>query len=178
MANPPITIGPFDNVPAPGSPIRSDWAQEISTYVHNYLPSPLPFVRGASTIQSIPTVTNTALAFTSATDVTDPGGLIVAGGFQIPANRAGLWIFAVVWEVGSHGSEAEVDLWVARADASRYGQVRPIAHAAKAQRVDGTAVLPCGASETIGMWIFNNNPSAIAVRAGVTATWLGPSPVG
>jgi hypothetical protein len=33
MANPPITIGPFDNVPAPGSPIRSDWAQDISQYV-------------------------------------------------------------------------------------------------------------------------------------------------
>jgi hypothetical protein len=31
MANPPITIGSFDNVPAPGSPIRSDWPQEIST---------------------------------------------------------------------------------------------------------------------------------------------------
>lgn len=33
MANPPITIGPFANVPAPGSGIRSDWAQQISTYV-------------------------------------------------------------------------------------------------------------------------------------------------
>ena len=33
MANPPITIGPFNNVPAPGSPIRSDWAQQISQYV-------------------------------------------------------------------------------------------------------------------------------------------------
>lgn len=31
--NPPITIGPFDNVPAPGSGVKSDWAQEISTYV-------------------------------------------------------------------------------------------------------------------------------------------------
>ena len=33
MANPPIVIGQFDNVPAPGSPIRSDWPQEISTAV-------------------------------------------------------------------------------------------------------------------------------------------------
>lgn len=37
MANPPITIGPFTNVPAPGSPIRSDWPQSISTFV-NALP--------------------------------------------------------------------------------------------------------------------------------------------
>lgn len=35
MANPPITIGPFTNVPAPGSPIRSDWPQQITTYVVN-----------------------------------------------------------------------------------------------------------------------------------------------
>lgn len=39
QASPPITIGPFTNVPAPGSPIRSDWAQDISTYVTNYLPT-------------------------------------------------------------------------------------------------------------------------------------------
>lgn len=37
MSNPPITIGPFDNVPAPGSPIRSDWAQEITQYVVDWL---------------------------------------------------------------------------------------------------------------------------------------------
>lgn len=33
MANPPITIGPFTNVPAPGSGIRSDWAQQASTLI-------------------------------------------------------------------------------------------------------------------------------------------------
>lgn len=33
MANPPITIGPFANVPAPGSPMRSDWPQQISHWV-------------------------------------------------------------------------------------------------------------------------------------------------
>lgn len=38
MANPPITIGPFTNVPAPGSPIRSDWPQSISNFV-NTLPA-------------------------------------------------------------------------------------------------------------------------------------------
>lgn len=33
MANPPITIGPFSNVPAPGSPIKSDWCQQITQWV-------------------------------------------------------------------------------------------------------------------------------------------------
>lgn len=32
MAEPPISIGPFDNVPAPGSPIRSDWPQDITQW--------------------------------------------------------------------------------------------------------------------------------------------------
>jgi len=38
MANPPITIGPFENVPAAGSPIRSDWAQQISRFVNDRFP--------------------------------------------------------------------------------------------------------------------------------------------
>ena len=33
MANPPIVIGAFANVPAPGSPIRSDWAQQATRAV-------------------------------------------------------------------------------------------------------------------------------------------------
>lgn len=32
-ANPPMTIGPFTDVPAPGSPIRSDWPQSASHYI-------------------------------------------------------------------------------------------------------------------------------------------------
>lgn len=31
--NPPIVIGPFTNVPAPGSGVKSDWCQQITTYV-------------------------------------------------------------------------------------------------------------------------------------------------
>jgi hypothetical protein len=33
MANPPITIGLFTNVPAPGSPIRSDWPQQAANLI-------------------------------------------------------------------------------------------------------------------------------------------------
>lgn len=35
--NPPITIGPFANVPAPGSGVKSDWAQQISQYVTDHV---------------------------------------------------------------------------------------------------------------------------------------------
>lgn len=38
QAAPPITIGPFTNVPAPGSPIRSDWAQQITNFVVGFDP--------------------------------------------------------------------------------------------------------------------------------------------
>ena len=34
-ANPPIVIGPFTNVPAPGSPIGSDWPQSASNWMAN-----------------------------------------------------------------------------------------------------------------------------------------------
>ena len=47
-AAPPIVIGPFDNVPAPGSPIRSDWPQEITNYVVD-LRNGLMFLRSGST---------------------------------------------------------------------------------------------------------------------------------
>jgi len=43
QAAPPITIGPFTNVPAPGSPIRSDWPQSISDYV-----AKLPLTQGGA----------------------------------------------------------------------------------------------------------------------------------
>lgn len=42
MANPPITIGPFTNVPAPGSPIRSDWPASISQFVTDEVRTPKP----------------------------------------------------------------------------------------------------------------------------------------
>ena len=38
MANPPITIGPFTNVPAPGSPIKSDWPQSLTNYLWSRYP--------------------------------------------------------------------------------------------------------------------------------------------
>lgn len=36
-AAPPITIGPYANVPAPGSPIRSDWPQQLTTDVNKHV---------------------------------------------------------------------------------------------------------------------------------------------
>lgn len=55
----PITIGPFDNVPAPGDPITSPWAQELSQYVSD---------RGRGFVQ--PPVYGGALTVTAVVDIT------------------------------------------------------------------------------------------------------------
>jgi len=44
--NPPITIGPFANVPAPGSGVKSDWAQQITNYVLRGAWTPVTFQNG------------------------------------------------------------------------------------------------------------------------------------
>lgn len=69
MANPPITIGPFANVPAPGSPIRSDWAQQITQYVVDRISFGVP--RGTMGYAQI--VANSA----AINAITDVGGLFV-----------------------------------------------------------------------------------------------------
>ena len=66
MANPPIVIGSFDNVPAPGSPIKSDWPQEISTYVQALPRGLVAQVRQAAP-QSVPQGADTDLTGMSIT---------------------------------------------------------------------------------------------------------------
>jgi hypothetical protein len=69
QAAPPITIGPFNNVPAPGSPIRSDWTQSISSYVADKVAKLVGFTQFAPGAQSIGAaftdVAGTAVAFTA-----------------------------------------------------------------------------------------------------------------
>lgn len=65
MANPPITIGPFANVPAPGSPIKSDWPQQTAQYIYDKVPLVLSSALVA-------TVTCPASALTTALTYTTP----------------------------------------------------------------------------------------------------------
>jgi len=44
--NPPVTIGPFTNVPAPGSGVQSAWAQQITNYVLRTPWTAAPLVNG------------------------------------------------------------------------------------------------------------------------------------
>ena len=94
MATSPITIGPFDNVPAPGSPIASAWAQEITTYVVN---SPARHAVGMfSASQAIAGGGIVTISFTTETYDTD--GYHAAGAptiIVIPAGLAGIYVMTL-----------------------------------------------------------------------------------
>lgn len=74
-ANPPITIGPFTNVPAPGSPIRSDWPQQLTQYVVDRFAQFPTKIRGGNTVV---TTDGAAEAW-----ITYPGGLAAVGSVVI-----------------------------------------------------------------------------------------------
>ena len=65
--NPPIVIGPFANVPAPGSGVKSDWAQQISHWVTDQMPRGL-VVRPAQVVVDQATITGTEVDVTGLTN--------------------------------------------------------------------------------------------------------------
>lgn len=110
MANPPITIGPFTNVPAPGSPIKSDWPQQLTSYavatdteVRTFLGAAAyntgqSIGPGGSAIMSMPTT------------VYDSGGFRPVGDstkFVVPAGRGGS--YNVMAYVGCTGPTSVVN---------------------------------------------------------------------
>lgn len=58
--NPPVTIGPFTNVPAPGSGVKSDWPQQISQYVVDHA-TELLYAQITASV-NVPTTANTDAA--------------------------------------------------------------------------------------------------------------------
>lgn len=92
------TIGPLTNVPVPGDPIRSNWAQSISTW-NNYLRAGLLqlasggaiyTVAGQSTTSRPWTVGGTLVATTSASGVLSlPLGFNTNGGIQSWSAQSG-----------------------------------------------------------------------------------------
>jgi hypothetical protein len=126
MANPPITIGPFANVPAPGSPIKSDWPQQVSQFVYDKRIGNLAVVTGGTdqiiSASTYVDVTGATLTFTAVAgrryryafdcnlypqvytagmqaevSITNPGGgLIVHRSVTIPANLSTV-AFRVEW---------------------------------------------------------------------------------
>jgi hypothetical protein len=95
QANPPITIGPFDNVPAPGSPVRSDWPQQITNYAvdTDYQVRTFRGVGAYNTGLAIG-ANGAALEMSHPTTLYDSGGFRPAGdsvNFVVPAELAGTY---------------------------------------------------------------------------------------
>jgi hypothetical protein len=93
-ANPPTTIGPFSNVPAPGSPIRSDWPQSVSTYITNNVlrkdTAPAQTVTSPVTFSSSVTTTGSATANASGGALLAPNGNVAVGANPPTASAAGV----------------------------------------------------------------------------------------
>jgi hypothetical protein len=110
--NPPVTIGPFNNVPAPGSGVKSDWAQSISQYVTDHV-AELMFVQMTANL-SVPPSGNeaTAVAIFSPPNVTYDGKPVLieffAYGATIPAGV---------------GTTLVLNLWDANTNLGFWGQV-------------------------------------------------------
>lgn len=90
-ANPPITIGPFTNVPAPGSPIRSDWAQQTATVLTNAIKRVGVGLNTSS--QAIAAGTNPDITWP--TEVYDTDNMHVAGAAGVTINTGGLYVVAL-----------------------------------------------------------------------------------
>lgn len=100
MANPPITIGPFNNVPAPGSPIKSDWAQAITTYVVGKA-APLHAVVFRTTELTLASGVLTSIPFNG--ERYDAADMHTGGApdrLTVPAGAGGLWLvgYSLAWK--------------------------------------------------------------------------------
>jgi hypothetical protein len=172
MASPPIVIGPFDNVPAPGSPIRSDWPQEISHYVAD------PRLSGSAAFSgmNVPPNTNYVVPWLVPTNVVNPYNVldIAASCIRIPAAGAGFWLVNVQFQWGSHGSLKAMSGWADRAG-TRYGLVGTPANATEGQSVTLSAIVPAAAAATISTMAYQVNPSAVTLNLIVSCIWLGPN---
>lgn len=107
MANPPISIGPYTNVPAPGSPIASAWAQDISRETSTR--------RGVGLRQaSISVGAGAQVTLDWPTELYDTDNYHVAGAQAviIPANRAGLYGITLTGGPTGAGIAAVCDLIV------------------------------------------------------------------
>jgi len=104
--NPPIVIGPFTNVPAPGSGVKSDWPQQISHLVgdrHGVILVDAP-------AQTFNTGTIADITWTGA-EVSDPEGWAQVGvaTLNVPTGKAGRYLFSFQgqWS-GAPGASASV----------------------------------------------------------------------
>jgi hypothetical protein len=153
-----ITVGPFVNVPAPGDPIRSPWAQQLTRYVVN-----LPYVyMPSSTTMAVNPGANTTLTLTPAAGFVDPYTMITGGGLVVPTGYGGLWSVAMSVSLGSHASMKTCAAWIA-VGATRYGMSSAVVSGTEGQNITAAATVVAAAGATISFAAFHGNSSGLLV---------------
>lgn len=164
MANPPITIGPFTNVPAPGSAIASAWAQDISRYVSRRC--------GVGVSQANQNFAAGAeAAFAWNTEVYDTDAFHVAGSTDIviPAGLGGLYVVTLfATATGAVPSQVQVRIRIAGNDRPGY-----IPSGSQALVMTWTGVLAPG-NVVQGRW-WQGNGGANFTNASMEVNRLLPS---
>jgi len=117
VASPPITIGPFLNVPAPGSPIRSDWPQQISSYV----------VVTDGVVQKLRAVNRQTTPLTFASQTIDTVGAFAVGNVTVPTKDHVQVLSIAVTMLLSAGADVDVNLYGPGAVLMRRARVRDTA---------------------------------------------------
>jgi len=165
----PLTIGPFTNVPAPGDPIRSPWAQQVTRYVVNR-----PYVQLSSAAQTtVPPSVNTTLPLTPSTVTADPYAMVTAGGLLVPTGYGGLWAVAASFAVNTVAGGKPVAMWISLG-ATRFAQDQVLPSSIDGIGASAAAIVLAAAGATIGFGAFNLNTAAITVNVlYLTAAYLG-----
>lgn len=168
MANPPITIGPFTNVPAPGSAIQSAWAQSISTWVSRQ--------RGCLFSQAGQTFNGgTAGTITWGVETFDPDGMGAVGNptLTIPANQGGTWAITCAVKSTPGAPSAACNLTLN----TNPGRQVSITEVLLAGQLHATLSVPgiyLAGGAQFSVTFGNNHPTAVILVAEIEARWVAP----
>jgi len=166
MAAPPIVIGPFTNVPAPGSPIRSDWPQQASNIITDLLTR-----RGCALShpgQAIASGATGQIAWSVENQDTDNFHAANSPSIIIPTGL-GASYGITAWASAGAGVSGMCDVTLL----TTAGNLMAFIPAAKTG-VTVSASLPLAAGNTVALQIYNAHTASLNFAAGIWLYRLGP----
>lgn len=173
------TIGPFTNVPEPGAPLQSAWAQQLTQYVNDKFVSPPKMVISTTSPVSVPDNVNSLIPCNTETaDTHNMHSSGAAAQFTIPAGYAGRWhleIFAL-WAASDTGIIAT---WLAFAGnvAARYCYSHQYhGHSTAPFATTTSTEMLLGVGDFFHIYALSDTPagSARTVDMRVSAFFVGP----
>jgi hypothetical protein len=169
MATPPITIGEFTDVPAPGSPVASQWCQEVSRRVA---------VRTGCRYRrtTAQTASNSAVAIVSWTTKDDDVLNMLTGGttFTVPTGQGGEWTITAKYNMGGViTNRFFVSVEVTSAIVGVTGSFRVTCVGEDSGGLNRT--LPLLAGDTFSLGVFQNSGADQTIAASwMQAVRIGP----